>query len=49
MRWVLKEGQIWSQQRGRWPSSGPDRLLRFKFQIFFFFFQNLGGCLEEAC
>lgn len=38
MRWVLKEGQIWSQRRGRWPSSGPDRLLRFKFQIFFFFF-----------
>lgn len=36
MRRVLKEGERWSQPRGRWPSGGPDRLLKFKLQIFFF-------------
>lgn len=42
MRRVLKEGERWSRRRGRWkgrwPSGGPDRLLKFKLQIFFFFF-----------
>lgn len=42
MRQVLKEGERWSRRRGRWkgrwPSGGPDRLLKFKLQIFFFFF-----------
>lgn len=53
MRQVLKEGERWSRRRGRWkgrwPSGGPDRLLKFKLQIFFFFLQNLGGCLKAVC
>lgn len=33
MRWAWKEGKGWSRWRGRWPSGGPNCLLRFTLQM----------------